>query len=197
MNGVLGHPDFFHNEKGKPHLWRKWLIGCSSSILGLAWPHFPPALTFDSESCRTGLVIQLLPNHTGFSAERAKCVEQACLGTAEVSSLQRWSPSVTYGGCIVWNARRKTPLIPLCLLGELEKRCEVLAEAGRPGKTKAGGGQVPPLMNVIDSIVWLGVEWLLPARCQFRSFGQITGAGLCVIYTPNVYNTLSFVPSKS
>lgn len=26
--------------------------------------------------------------------------------------------------------------------------------------------------------------------------GQITGAGLCVIYTPNVYDTLSSVPSK-
>lgn len=27
--------------------------------------------------------------------------------------------------------------------------------------------------------------------------GQITGAGLCVIYTPNVHDTLISVPSKS
>lgn len=69
----------------------------------------------------------------------------------------------------MWNARSKTPLIPLCLLDEVETQGEALAEAGCTGKPKAGGGMVPSLINVIDGIIWLRVEWLLPAGCQFKS----------------------------
>lgn len=45
----------------------------------------------------------------------------------------------------------------------------MLAAAGRREKTKAGGDKVSSLINVTGCIIWLRVEWLLPAGCQFRS----------------------------
>lgn len=74
---------------------------------------------------------------------------------------------------------------------------EALAEAGFTGKPKAGGGMVPSLINVIDGIIWLRVEWLLPAGCQFKSSQANCRTGPCAIYTPNVYDTLISVSSKS
>lgn len=60
---------------------------------------------------------------------------------------------------------------------------EALAEAGCTGKPKAGGGMVPSLINVIDGIIWLGVEWLLPAGCQFKSSWANYGSGaVCYLH---------------
>lgn len=52
------------------------------------------------------------------------------------------------------------------------------------------------LINVIDCIIWLRVEWFYQLGVNLGLLGQITGAELCVIYTPNVWDTLSSVPSK-
>ena len=151
------------------HFGRRWLVCCSLSILHVA----------SSSSCLDIWLWKVLRNWAGdpsssktymFLGRESKVRgAKAGLGKAEVFSLQHWGSSVTYGGCTMWNARSKTPLIPLCLLDEVKTQGEVLAEAGRPGEPKAGGGTVPSLINVIDGIIWLGAEWLPPAGCQFRS----------------------------